>query len=45
MTLPSRNIIKKFVGFGVLAALIICLFDVVQIAFKIIFSYFHHFKN
>ncbi len=35
MILPFRNIIiKKYVGFGILAALVICLFDVAQIAFK-----------
>jgi len=35
MILPFRNIIvKKFVGFGFLSALVICFFDVAQIAFK-----------
>jgi len=35
MTFPSRNIIKKkFVGFGVLVALVICLFYVAQIVFR-----------
>jgi len=35
MILPFRNIIvKKFVGFGFLSVLVICFFDVAQIAFK-----------
>lgn len=46
MTLPSRNImIKKFVGFGVLAALVICLFDVIQIVFKNYLLVFFSFQK
>lgn len=46
MILPSRkNIIKKFVGFGILTALVICLFDVVQIAFKNYLLVFFSFQK
>jgi len=46
MILPFRNIIiKKFVGFSVLAALVICLFDVAQIAFKNYLLVFSPFQS